>query len=36
VNYGVAMRDIDIELIQRVAAEVFEILLHLHFHIVPR
>ena len=28
--------DIDVELVERVAAEVFEVLLHLHFDIVPR
>ena len=33
---GVAMGDVDIELVERVAAEVLEILLHLHFDIVPR
>ena len=32
---SVAMGDIDIELIERVAAEVLEILLHLHMDIVP-
>ena len=30
------MGDIDIELVERVAAEVLEVLLHLHFDIVPR
>jgi hypothetical protein len=36
MNNGVAMGDIDVELIECVAAEVLKILLHLHFHIVPR
>jgi hypothetical protein len=30
------MGDVDIELVERIAAEVSEILLHLHFDIVPR
>jgi len=30
------MGDVDIELVERVAAEILEILLHLHFDIVPR
>jgi hypothetical protein len=29
------MRNVEIELIQRVAAEVLEVLLHHYFHIVP-
>ena len=36
MHHGVAMGDIDIELVERVAAEILEILLHLHFDIVPR
>jgi hypothetical protein len=36
MHHGVAMGDVDIELVERVAAEVSEILLHLHFDIVPR
>jgi hypothetical protein len=36
MNHGVAMRDVDVELVERVAAEVLEVLLHLHFDIVPR
>ena len=36
MHHGVAMRDIDVELVERVAAEVLEVLLHLHFDIVPR
>ena len=36
VNHGVAMRDIHVELIERIAAEILEILLNLHFHIVAR
>jgi hypothetical protein len=36
MNHGVAIGDIDVELVERVAAEVLEILLHLHFDIVPR
>jgi hypothetical protein len=36
VHHGIAMPDIDIELVERVAAEVFEVLLHLYFDIVPR
>jgi hypothetical protein len=36
VNHGIAMANIiDVELIERVATEVFEVLLHLHFDIVP-
>ena len=33
---AIAMRDIDVELVERVAAEVLEVLLHLHFDVVPR
>ena len=33
---GVAMGDVDVELVERVAAEVLEVLLHLHCDIVPR
>ena len=36
MHHAVAMGDIDIKLVERVAAEVFEVLLHLHFDIVPR
>jgi hypothetical protein len=36
MHHGVAIRDIDIELVERVAAKVLEVLLHLHFDIVPR
>jgi hypothetical protein len=36
MHHGVAVRDIDIELVERVAAEVLEVLLHLLFDIVPR
>ena len=36
MNHCVAMGDIDIELVECVAAEVLEVLLHLHFDIVPR
>ena len=36
MHHGVAIADIDIELIKRAAPEVVKILLHLHFDIVPR
>jgi hypothetical protein len=36
MHHGVAMGDVDIELVERVAAEVLEILLHLYFDVVPR
>jgi len=36
MHHCVAMTDIDIEFVERVAPEVFKILLHLHFNIVPR
>ena len=35
MHHGVAMGDIDIELVERLAAEVFEVLLYLHFDIGP-
>ena len=33
MNDRVAMRDIHIELVECVATEVLEVLLHLHFHV---
>ena len=33
---SVAMGDVDVELVQRNAAEVLEVLLHLHRDIMPR
>ena len=33
---AIAMGDVDVELVQRVAAKVDEVLLHLHFDVVPR
>jgi hypothetical protein len=36
MRHGVTVGDIDIELIECVAAEVLEVLLHLHLDIVPR
>ena len=36
MHHGVAMGDIDIELVERVAAKVLEVLLYLHLDIVPR
>jgi hypothetical protein len=36
MQHRVAMRDIDIEFVERAAAEVYEVLLHLHFDIGAR
>ena len=36
MHHGVTVRDIDIELLERVAADGYEVLLHLHFDIGPR
>jgi hypothetical protein len=36
MHHRVAVLDIDIELVEYAAAEVLEVLLHLHFDIVPR
>jgi hypothetical protein len=36
VNHGIAMVNLDVELIERFATKVLETLLHLHFDIVPR
>jgi hypothetical protein len=36
VQDGVAMSDVDIELVEGVAAKIFEVFLHLHSDILPR
>src|SRR6516164_9522249 len=36
VHHRVAMGDVDVELVERVAAETLEVLLNLHLDIMPR
>ena len=36
MHHGVAMGDIDVQLVECIAPEVLKILLHFHFDIVPR
>ena len=36
MHHGVTVLDIDIELVEHAAPEILEVLLHLHFDIVPR
>jgi hypothetical protein len=36
MHHGVTLLDIGVELVERVAAEVYEVLLHLHFDIGAR
>jgi hypothetical protein len=36
MNNGVAIGDIGVELVESAAPEILEVLLHLHFDIVPR